>query len=136
MAGTNHQGSSRRFFLYGIAAVPIAAVIFAVATAIGSSPSPKVAFDLKVKVADQDVRASGSIYLESDGFNFEGGRLSFSGTVTGDEVAIKGKVTTDDRTLTRDFGASGHLADGRMSATLNGDGGRRMGSLKLELINQ
>jgi hypothetical protein len=136
MAGTNHQGSSRRFFLYGIAAVPIAAVIFAVATAIGSSPSPKVSFDLKVKVADQDVRASGSIYLESDGFSFEGGRLSFSGTVTGDEVAIKGEVTTDDRTLTRDFGASGHLADGRMSATLNGDGGRRMGSLKLELINQ
>jgi len=40
---------------------------------------------------------------------FEGSRLSFSGTVTGDEVAIKGKVTTDDRTLSRDFGASGRL---------------------------
>ena len=136
MARANHQGSSRRFFLYGIAAVPIAAVIFAVATAIGSAPSPKVAFDLKVKIADQDVRANGSIYLESDGFSFEGSRLSFSGTVTGDEVAIKGKVTTDDRTLSRDFGASGRLTEGRMSATLNGDGGRRMGSLKLELTNQ
>jgi len=136
MAGANSHGSFRRFFLCGIAAVPIAAVIFAIATAIGSAPSPKVAFDTKVKIADRDVRANGTLYVESDGFSFESGRLSLSGTVNGDDVMIKGKVTTDDRALTRDFGASGHLADGRMSATLNGDGGRRMGTLKLELINR
>jgi hypothetical protein len=137
MAGANSRGTSRRFFLYGFTAVPIAAVIFAVATAIGSAPSPKVAFDMKVKIADQDVRATGTIYVESDGlFSFEGSRLSFSGTVTGDDVTIKGKVATDDRAQTRDFGTTGHLTDGRMSATLNGDGGRRMGTLKFELINR
>lgn len=91
---------------------------------------------MKVKVADHDVRANGTLYVESDGFSFEGGRLSFSGTVNGGDVMIKGKVTTDDRALTRDFGASGHLADGWMSATLNGAGRRRMGALKLELINR
>jgi len=37
---------------------------------------------------------------------------------------------------TRDFGASGHLADGRLGAVLNGDGGPRMGALTLELINR
>ena len=72
-----------------------------------------MAFDLKVKIAGQDVRASGTTYIGSDG-----------------------KVTTEDRAETRDFGASGHLADGRLSATLNGEGGRRMGTLKLELINR
>jgi hypothetical protein len=136
MAGRKTSGSSRRFFLYGVTAVPIAAVIFAVATVTGSSPSPKVGFDMKVKIADEDLRAAGTLYLETDGFHFDGGRLSFSGTVSGDEVTIKGKATNEDRTLTRDFGTSGHLRDGQMSATLNGDGGRRMGTLKLELINE
>jgi hypothetical protein len=136
MAGTRSQGSSRRFFLYALAAVPIAAVIFALATALGSAPAPKVAFDIKLKIAGQDVRASGTTFLRSDGFSFAAGRLSFTGTVTGDDVSIAGKVATDDRAQTRDFGASGHLAEGRMSATLNGDGGRRMGTLKLELINR
>ena len=135
MAGAKSRGSSR-FFLYGITAVPIAAVIFAVATAIGSGPSPKVGFDMKVKIAEEDMRASGTLYVESDGFSFDGGRLSFSGTVSGDDVTITGKATSEDRTLTRDFGAAGHLSGGRMSATLNGDGGRRIGSVKLELINE
>jgi len=59
MARANHQALPGGFSSMEIAAVPIAAVIFAVATAIGSAPSPKVAFDLKVKIADQDVRANG-----------------------------------------------------------------------------
>jgi hypothetical protein len=41
MADAKSQNSYRRFFLYGIAAVPIAGVIFAVATAIGSAPAAK-----------------------------------------------------------------------------------------------
>ena len=136
MADTKSQGSFRRVFLYGIAAVPIAAVIFAVATAIGSAPSPKVAFDMKVKIADRTSgRAEPSIWRVT-GSASTAGRLNFTGTISGDDVTIKGKVTTDDRSLTRDFGASGQLANNRMSATLNGDGGRRMGTLKLELINR
>ena len=78
MAGRKTSGSSRRVFLYGITAVPIAAVIFAFATVIGSGPSPKVGFDMKVKIADEDLRAAGTLYLEPDGFSFDGGRLSFS----------------------------------------------------------
>src|SRR5262249_2710245 len=126
---------SRRFFLYGVIAVPISALIFAVATALRSTPTPKLNFDMKVQVSDQDVAARGTIYLEPDGFSYEGARLSFSGTVVGTDVTVKGRVTSEDRTVTRDFTTTGHLTGGRMSATLNGSGGRRMGSLKLELAN-
>jgi hypothetical protein len=136
MADANSQGSSRRFLLYILAAVPIAAVFVAVATAIGSAPAPKVAFDMRVKISGQDIRASGTTYLRSDGFTFTTERLSFTGTITGDDVRIDGKVATDDRTAARDFGTSGHLTNNRLSVTLNGDGGRRMGTLKLELINR
>jgi hypothetical protein len=135
MADAKSQGSFRRFFLYILAAVPIAAVFFAIATAIGSAPDPKVAFDMRMKVSGQDIRASGTLYLRSDGFSFESGRLSFTGKVTGDDVRIDGKITGDNGTAARDFGTSGHLANNRLSATLNGDGGRRLGTLKLELIN-
>jgi hypothetical protein len=126
---------SRRFFLYGVIAVPISAVIFAVATAIGSTPTPKLAFEMKFQGTDQDVVARGTLYVEPDGFSYEGTRLSFSGTVVGNDVTIKGSVSNENRTVTRDFGTTGRLAGGRMSATLNGSGGRRMGTLKLELAN-
>ena len=135
MARVKSSSSSRRFFLYGVIAVPISALIFAVATAIGSTPTPKLAFDMKAQVAGQDVAVRGTIYLEPDGFSYEGNRLSFSGTVAGNDVAIKGKVSSEDRAETRDFATTGRLAGGRMSATLNGGGGRRLGTLKLELVN-
>jgi hypothetical protein len=136
MADAKPQGSSRRFILYILAAVPIAAIFLAVATAIGSAPDPKVAFDVRIKVSGQDIWANGTTYLRSDGFAFDSGRLTFTGTVTGDEVRIDGKISSDNGTATRDFGASGQLANNRLSATLIGDGGRRMGTLKLELINR
>jgi len=94
--------------------VPIAGgVIFAVATAIGSAPSPKVC----VRPEGQDRRPGR-----------QGEWIDLSGKVTVSalkvaaelfrhghrrRVAIKGKVTTDDRTLSRDFGASGRLTEGR-----------------------
>jgi len=136
MADADSPGSFRRFFLYFLAAVPIAAVIVAVATAMESGPSPKVGFDLKVKIAGEDIRANGTIYLYDDGFSFDTDRLSFTGTVGGDEVRITGKVSNAERSQTRDFTASGRLANNQLSATLNGDRGSRMGSLKLELLNR
>jgi hypothetical protein len=36
----------------------------------------------------------------------------------------------------REFATSGQLANNRLSATLNGDRGSRLGTLKLELINR
>jgi|SRR5262245_60852919 len=136
MADAGSQSSFRRFFTYLLVAVPIAAVIVAVATAMESGPSPKVAFDLKVKVSGEDIRASGTTYLYDDGFSFESDRLSFSGTMSGDDVKITGKVTNGSRSQTRDFGTSGHLADNQMSATVNSDRGSRLGTLKLELLNR
>lgn len=136
MADADSRGSFRRFFLYVLAAVPIAAVIVAVATAMESGPSPKVAFDMKLKIAGEDIRANGTIYLYDDSFGFEADRLSFNGKISGDEVRITGRVTNGDRSRTRDFGASGRLASNQLSATLNGDRGSRMGSLKLELLNR
>ena len=135
MADATSQGSFRRFVLYFFAAIPIAAVFFAIATAIGSAPDPKVAFDMRLKVSGQDIRASGTLYLERDAFTFDSGRVNFTGTVTGDDVKITGKISSDDGTPARDFGTSGRFADNRMSATLNGNGGTRLGTLKLELIN-
>jgi hypothetical protein len=137
MAGTRSEGSVRRFFLYLLLAVPIAAGIFALITAIGSAPPAKVAFDVTLKVSGQDIRAGGTTYLHSDTFSFEGGRLSFAGTVAGDEVSVRGKVTTTaGGTATRDFKASGQLKGEQLSLTVNGDGGRRLGTMKLELINR
>lgn len=136
MADADSKGSFRRFFLYFLAAVPIAALIVAVATAMESGPSPKVDFDLKMKISGEDIRANGTLYLYDDGFSFDTDRLSFSGTVTGDQVKIAGKVTNAERSQTRDFGASGRLANNQLSATVNGDRGSRIGSLKLELLNR
>jgi hypothetical protein len=136
MADAGSQSSFRRIFLYILLAVPIAAVIFAVTAAMQSGSSPQVAFDMKLKVSGEDIRANGTAYLYDDGFSFEADRLSFTGTVSGDDVKITGKVTNGDRSQTRDFGASGHLADNQLSATLNGDRGSRMGTLKLELLNR
>jgi hypothetical protein len=136
MSDAKSEGSFRRFFLYLGAAVPIAAVIFALATAVDSGPAAKVAFDMKLKVSGEDIRASGTTYLESDGFSFTSNRLSFTGTISGDDVRVNGKVTAGDRSQMREFGTSGRLTDNRLSATLNGDRGSRLGTLKLELINR
>ena len=136
MADAASQSSFRRYFLYVLAAVPIAAVIVAVATAMQTGRSPKVAFDLKLKVSGEDIRANGTAYLYDDGFTFDSDRLSFAGTVSGDDVKITGKVTNGSRSQTRDFGTSGHLADNQMSATVNSDRGSRLGTLKLELLNR
>jgi hypothetical protein len=136
MAGARSHGSFRRYFLYLLAAIPVAAVIFALATATGSAPAAKVAFDVKVEISGQDVRATGTTYLTSDGFDFTGNRVGFTGKVSGDDLSIDGRVTNDDRTQTRDFRATGHLNSERLSLTLNGDNGRRMGTMKLELINR
>jgi hypothetical protein len=95
-----------------------------------------VSFDMKLKVSGQDIRAQGTTYLEHDGFSFETDKLSFTGTVNGDDVRITGKVANADQSQTREFGTSGHLSNNQMSATLNGDRGSRMGTLKLELINR
>jgi hypothetical protein len=136
MADTASQSTFRRYFLYLLAAVPIAAVIVAVATAMQSGPSPKVAFDVKLKVSGEDIRAHGTAYLYDDAFSFEAQRLSFAGTVNGDDVKITGKVTSGSQAQTRQFGASGHLANNQLSATLNGDRGSRLGTMKLELLNR
>jgi hypothetical protein len=136
MADAGSQSSFRRFFLYVLVAVPIAAVIFAITAAMQSGSPPKVAFDMKLKVYGEDFRAGGTAYLEDDGFSFESDRLSFTGTVNGDDVKITGTVTKGDRSQTRQFGTSGHLADNQMSATLNGDRGSRLGTMKLELLNR
>ena len=136
MADAGSQSSFRRFFVYVLVAVPIAAVIFAITAAMQSGSPPKVAFDLKLKAYDEDYRAGGTAYLEDDGFSFESDRLSFTGTVNGDEVTITGTVTKGDRSQTRQFGANGHLANNQMTATLNGDRSSRLGSLKLELLNR
>jgi hypothetical protein len=135
MSDATSQGSFRRIFLYLSAAVPIAAVIFALATALGSGPAPKVAFDMRLKVSGQDIRASGTTYLEGDGFSFVTDRLTFTGTISGGDVKINGRVTTGERSQMREFVASGRFASNRLSATLNGDRGSRLGTLKLELIN-
>jgi hypothetical protein len=136
MSDATSQGSLRRVFLYLCAAIPIAAVIFALATALGSAPAPKVAFDMKLKVSGQDIRASGTIYVEGDSFSFAANRLNFTGTISGDDVKISGKVTAGERSQMREFATSGQLANNRLSATLNGDRGSRLGTLKLELINR
>jgi len=136
MADARSSGSFRRYALYILAAVPIAAVIVGVSAALETSQPPMVAFDMKLKISGQDIRAQGTAYLESDGFSFETDKLSFTGTVSGDEVRISGKVANDDRSQTREFGTSGHLTNNQMSATLNGDRGSRMGTLKLELVNR
>lgn len=136
MADARSPGSFRRYVLYVLAAVPIAAVIVAASAALQASQPPMVSFDMKLKVSGQDIRAQGTAYLESDAFTFETDKLSFTGTVSGDEVRISGKIANDDRSQTREFGTSGHLTNNQMSATLNGDRGSRMGTLKLELINR
>ena len=134
MAGAQSRSSLQRFFLCLVAAVPVAAVVVALTTALDAGPTPKVAFD--VKIAGEDVRASGTLYLRSDRFSYEGNRLSFTGTVSGDDVKIAGKVTTGERLQTRDFSTSGRLSNNRMSASLNGDRGSRIGTLKLEFLNR
>ena len=136
MADARSPGSIRRYVLYVLAAVPIAAVIVAASAALQASQPPMVSFDMKLKVSGQDIRAQGTAYLESDSFSFDADKLSFTGTVSGDEVKISGKVTNADRSQMREFGTSGHLTNNQMSATLNGDRGSRMGTLKLELINR
>jgi hypothetical protein len=136
MADTRSSGSFRRYVLYALAAVPIAAVIVAVSAALEASQQPMVSFDMKLKVSGQDIRAQGTAYVEDGAFSFEADKLSFTGAVSGDEVRISGKVANEDRSQMRDFGASGHLTNGQMSATLNGDRGSRIGTLKLELINR
>lgn len=136
MADAASQSRFRRYFLYVLAAVPIAALIVGVATAMQAGPSPQVAFDLKLKVSGEDIRANGTAYLYDDGFSFDSDRLSFAGTVNGDSVKITGKVTSGNPSQTRDFGTSGHFANNQMSATLNGDRGSRLGSVKLELLNR
>jgi len=129
MADARSPGSFRRYVLYVLAAVPVAAVIVAVSAALEASQPPMVSFDMKLKVSGQDIRAQGTAYLESDGFSFEADKLSFTGTVSGDEVRISGKVANADRSQMREFSTSGHLTNNQMSATLNG-------TLKLELINR
>jgi hypothetical protein len=136
MSDAKSESAFRRYFLYLIAAVPIAAAIFALATALGSGPPGKVAFDMKLKVAGEDIHASGTTYLEDEGFSFTTNRLTFTGTISGDDVKITGKVTAGERLQMREFGTSGRLANNRLSATLNGERGSRLGTLKLELINR
>jgi hypothetical protein len=120
-------------FAYGAAAAFIAGVILTAASALDSKTTLKVGFHMSVKTAEQQVNAGGSALLSDGRFGYEGGRLSFAGTIEGDEVRIEGTVASADQKATRSFKASGRITSDRLSLPLNGSDGRRIGSLKLEL---
>lgn len=127
------QSPLRRVFVYGATAAFIAAVILIAASALGSRPTPKVAFAVTLKVDQRELKASGTTYLTDGRFSFDGGRLSFAGRIEGDRVGIEGKVAAADSAPGRGFRASGRIVGDHVSATVNGTDGRRLGTLRLDL---
>ncbi len=135
MTDGSTKGPFGRMLVYFALASFIAAVVLIAASALSSSPTPKVGFAVTVKVAERQVSAAGKAYLTDNRIEFSGDRLSFAGTIEGDQVEIDGKVVSADQATTRAFKASGRIAGGRSNLALNDTGGRRIGSLRLELPN-
>jgi hypothetical protein len=133
MTDGNAKGPLGRMLVYFAVASFIAAVVLIAASALSSSAVPTVGFAVTVKVAEGQVSAAGKAYLTDNRIKFDGDRLAFAGTIEGDKVRIDGKVVSADQATTRDFRASGRIVAGRSNLPLNDTGGRRIGSLRLEL---
>ena len=127
------QGPFSRTLVYVALAALIAMVVLVAAPILGSSSTQTVGFTATIKVAEGEVNAFGSARLADGRIGFNGSRLSFSGTIEGDQVKIEGKVALAEQTATRSFRASGRIVGDRLNLPVNGTDGRRMGSLRLEL---
>lgn len=126
------KGPFSRTLVYLALAAFIAMVVMVAAPILGSSSRQTVGFTATITVPQGEVNAFGSARLADGRIGFNGSRLSFSGTIDGDQVKIEGKVALADRT-TRAFRASGRIAGDRLNLPVNGTDGRRIGSLRLEL---
>lgn len=127
------KGPFSRTLLYVALAAFIAMVVMIAAPLLGSSSTQTVGFTATIKVAEGEVNAFGSARLADGRIGFNGSRLSFSGTIEGDQVKIEGKVALAKQTVARPFRASGRVVGNRLNLPVNGTDGRRMGSLRLEL---
>jgi hypothetical protein len=119
--------------VYGAVAAFIAAVILIAASALSSTATPKVGFSVSLEIAGRKVTAAGTTYLADGRFGFESSRLSFAGRIEGDRVSIEGKAAPASPAKMHAFRAAGHIAGERMSTTVTGTDGRRLGTLRLEL---
>jgi len=133
MTDAHMESPLRRFGAYGAVATLIAVIVLIGSAALNSHTTPKVGFNVSVKIADREVKAAGTTYLTDGAFRYEGSRLSFAGRIEGDQVSIQGKVTSPDRATTRLFKISAPVTGDRIRATVNGTDGRRIGTLQLEL---
>lgn len=133
MTDESTKGPFSRALVYFALAAFIATVVLFAASVLSSSSSPKVGFTVTVKVAEREVTAFGNAYLTDGRIAFNGSRLSFAGTIEGDQVRIEGKVASADQATTRAFKASGRIVGDRLSLPVNSTDGRRIGSLRLEL---
>lgn len=133
MTDESTKGPFGRMLVYFALASFIAAVVLIAASALNSSSTPKVGFAVTVEVAEREVSAAGMAYLTDARIEFNGSRLSFAGTIEGDQLRLEGKVASADQATTRVFKASGRIVGDRLNLPLNDTGGRRIGSLRLEL---
>lgn len=133
MSDASSESPLRRMLVYGAVAAFIAAVILITASALSSTAAPKVGFSVSLEIAGRKVTAAGTTYLADGRFGFESSRLSFAGRIEGDRVSIEGKAAPADPASGRAFRAAGHIAGERMSTTVTGTDGRRLGTLRLEL---
>jgi hypothetical protein len=122
---------SRPLVYFALAAF-IAMIVMIAAPILGSNSTPTVGFTVTVKVAQGEVTSFGNAHLTDGRIGFEGSRLSFAGTIEGDQIKIEGKVALADQTTTRAFRASGRIVGDRLNLPVNSTDGRRIGSLRLE----
>jgi hypothetical protein len=121
--------------VYFALAAFIAATVLIAASALSSNSRPEVEFSVTVKVGEREMMAAGKTYLTDGRIDVDGSRLSFAGSITGDDVRIEGEASLPGQTSPRAFKASGRMADNRATLPVKGTDGRRIGALYLELSN-
>lgn len=129
------RGPFGRTLVYFALAAFIAATVLIAASALSSNSRPEVEFSVTVKVGEREMMAAGRTHLTDGRIDVDGSRLSFAGSITGDEVRIEGKASLPGQTSPRAFKASGRMADNRAILPVKGTDGRRIGALHLELSN-
>jgi hypothetical protein len=127
------KGPFGRTLVYFALALFIVSVVLVAASALTSGSTPKVGFDMTVTVAEQEVTAFGNARLADGRIDFTGTRLTFAGTIEGDQVKIEGTVALPNEPTPHGFRASGRIVGDRLNLPVNGTNGRRIGSLRLEL---
>jgi hypothetical protein len=133
MTDATARGPFGRTLVYFALAAFIAVTVLVAASALSSNARPTLEFSVTVKVGEQEMMAAGKTRLTDGRIDVDGSRLSFAGSIAGDEVQIEGKATLPGQTATRTFRAAGRMTDNRATLPVKGPDGRRIGALSLEL---